>query len=294
MSEIQFRVSVPTDKGFLGRECNSPLCKRYFRVDSDCIRDRMHCPYCGSLFSNKELHTTDQIQFLQENAEELAQEYMHKEIDRMFGDLARQFHSGPVQFKYTPSNYRAKPVFPTYREKKVDTELVCPECSFRFQVYGVFGYCPGCGTENMLIYDANLAIIRREIQHDTDSQRALRHAYSDLVSAFELFCHNKASRFDGEKPSFQELFAARDYFKKHAGTDVLANLSEADVLVLRRVFQKRHACIHAGGVITERYVKKIPEDSALLGTRVAMSLDEFEAGAKALRVVMDSLLTRFR
>jgi sarcosine oxidase delta subunit len=80
MSNITFQVSMPTDEGFLGRECNGRRCGRYFRVHGDSIKATMHCPYCGTQFSNNELHTKEQVRYLQRAAEEQALEYMHGEI----------------------------------------------------------------------------------------------------------------------------------------------------------------------------------------------------------------------
>ena len=294
MSEITFRVSIPTDEGFIGRECNNPRCTRYFRVHSDDIRDQMHCPYCGELFPNDQLHTKAQVRHLERVGKEKALEYMHGEIDKMFGNLAREFRGNSfVKFSYTPGHYHAKTIFPNYQEEKVDSELRCPECSFRFQVFGVFGFCPGCGIENMLVYDADLAIIRRDIKDSDNPRRVLRHAYADLVSMFQIFCAKKAKRFQADKPSFQEIFPTRKFFKDVAGVDILHNVPDSDLLTLRRVFQKRHACQHADGKVTDSYIQKIPEDKTLLGQNVELSPEEFEEGARVLSQVLGNLCRAF-
>ena len=36
-----------------------------------------------------------------------------------------------------------KTIKQNYTEHSVDTELSCPECNVSFQVYGIFGFCPG-------------------------------------------------------------------------------------------------------------------------------------------------------
>lgn len=294
MSQITFKVSLPTDEEFIGRECNQRSCTRYFRVHSDCIIDHMHCPYCGTLTPNDHLHTRPQLLHLEREAKEKALEYMHGEIDKMFGKIGREFRRDSfIKFEHKPSRYRAKPLVPNYREQKVDSELSCPECSFQFQVFGIFGFCPGCGTENMLVYDANLIILRREIERSDNPKRALRHAYADLVSTFQTFCSGKVREFEGEKPSFQELFPARKYFKECLEIDILAGLTDSDLLTIRRLFQKRHVCQHSAGMITEQYIRKIPEDKELLGQDVQLTLDEFEAGARVLRQVLDRLCRRF-
>lgn len=71
---------------------------------------------------------------------------------------------------------------------------------------------------------------------------------------------------------------------------MLASLSQADLLSLRRVFQKRHVCIHAGGIITERYIKMIPEDSRLLGTEVELTESELDDAATAVRTALGELV----
>lgn len=290
MRTITFNVSIPTDAGFIGRECNSSRCGRYFKVQQDALRDFMYCPYCGDRFSKESLFTNDQLRHMEEQVVERAKEHLYGELDKMFGSLAREFHTGPVRFKHKPIRYKSKPVPAKYREKQVDSQLTCPECGVVFQVFGIFGFCPGCRTENQLIYDANMTILRQELANAPDRQRALRHAYSDLVSAFEGFCARRALKeFRGT--NFQDLFEARRAFKEYRGLDIIEGLSADELLTLRRAFQKRHAYVHNGGVIGDRYVRKVPEDSALLGQRADLSLEEFEAAAKLLRTVIGRLAT---
>src|ERR1051326_7461428 len=89
---------------------------------------------------------------------------------------------------YKPASPPTKrTIRPHYVERDVDTEFECAECAIRFQVYGIFGYCPGCSCENLQIYDANWANIKRKLSTDPDKDRQLRHAYGDLVSTFEVF-----------------------------------------------------------------------------------------------------------
>jgi hypothetical protein len=86
------------------------------------------------------------------------------------------------------------------------------------------------------------------------------------------------------------LFEARKFFKEHAGVDILDGIDGSGRLALRRVFQKRHACIHAGGKITDRYVKMIPEDASLLGQDAQLSVEELEIAASAMRTGLGSLV----
>jgi len=288
---VSFEVSVPTDEGFIGRSCNNPECQRYFKVHVESLRQEMFCPYCGTQFSNDELWTSDQLEYLQASAVEKAREIMLREIDKMFGRLARQAsRSKYVKFTHKPIRYRAKPITPRYTEQQVDSELRCPECGFAFQVFGIFGYCPGCRSENLRIYDANLAIIEREVSTSSDPHRALRHSYSDLVSTFEFFCSTKAASLITETTRFQRLFDTRKFFKRKLGVDIFDGLSDAELLILRRLFEKRHICEHNRGIINDRYARMVPEDAQLTGQKAELSLDELVSAAKLLRYVLDNLI----
>ena len=286
---IKFNVAVPTDEGFIGRKCKAPECGRYFKVKLASIREEMFCPYCGVRFSKEELTTGDQKKYFKEVTKEKAKKYMYDEVDKIFGELARKPQSKNVIFKHNPINYREKTVQPKYRELQVDSELTCSECNFLFQVYGIFGYCPGCHSENIWIYDANFAIIQKEISTNPDPQRALRHAYSDLVSTFEIFCRKKAKTFSSETTRFQVLFDTRNFFKKNLGIDILNGLKDQDILALRRVFQKRHILEHNAGIINENYVRMIPEDAKLLNCHVELSNGELKLAAETLRIALDNL-----
>lgn len=283
-----FTIAVPTDTdGFVGRACDDPVCRQYFKIFVPDHTDHLYCPYCGVRFSSDNLFTSLQLEYLKEAGIEEARVYAMNEIQKMFKDAFR----GLKNITYTPGPPpMRRTVHPHYVEREVDTEFQCTQCSIRFQVYGIFGYCPGCRCENLQIYDANWANIRRKLDAEPDKDRQLRHAYSDLVSTFEVFCNRKAKRMSQEVGNFRVLFDARKYFRTHAGIDILANITGDDLLALRRVFQKRHVCIHAGGEITDRYVRMIPEDAKLLGTKVILTLEELDRAAKAMRIALGQLV----
>jgi hypothetical protein len=104
-----------------------------------------------------------------------------------------------------------------------------------------------------------------------------------LVSTFEAVCAKRARALTNDRGSFQDPYDARRFFKQHAAIDILAGFSTEDLLLVRRLFHKRHSYQHSQGRITERYVEKIPEDRGLAGTQAELSLGEFEAAARAVR-----------
>ena len=279
---------MPSDgRGFIGRACDAPGCNQYFKIRIPDHKETLFCPYCGSSFSQNALLTREQFDHVRRAAVQEARVYAVDEIQKMFANAFR----GSMNITYKPGPRPTKhPVVPSYREREVDTELECSECNTQFQVYGIFGYCPGCKCENLQIYDANWAIIKRGIDSAADKNRQLRHAYGDLVSTFEVFCSRKAKKITSETGNFQVLFDACKFFKKHANVDMLAFLSQPALLSLRRVFQKRHVCIHAGGMITERYIKMIPEDAQLLGTNVVLTEAELEEAATTMRTTLGELV----
>ena len=118
----------------------------------------------------------------------------------------------------------------------------------------------------------------------------MRHAYTDLVSTFEIFCRKEASRRGIEHGRFQNLTHTRRLFKENANVDIFADLTVDQIRLLKRVFEKRHVHDHNEGIISERYVEQIPEDAALLGQRAQLSLEELEDAASILRVVLERLV----
>jgi|GEM_PF-930558 len=293
MSTLWFSVPFPTDgEGFVGRACRAPSCRRYFKVQASGVPQKLYCPYCGTSGAVNQTHTPEQTGYAREVLEEKARKYAHDEVQKMFrnavGGLPR---SGPVSFKFTPGPaYVERPVPPRYREKTVDTDLACPECHFRFRVYGIFGYCPKCRTENAQIYDTNLAIIRKELAEAVDAKRALRHAYSDLVSTVEIFCRSKVDPLAGQKrPSFQRLTDVEELAVARSGEKLDELLALAELAALRSVFQKRHVNVHNSGVVDERFAREIPGSAHLIGQPVEMSLEEFEAGAQAVHKLIAAL-----
>jgi len=211
---LTFNVAIPTDAdGFVGRACDAPGCKQYFKIYVPDHGDFLHCPYCGTRFSRNSLLTSPQLQYAQKAAIEEARVYAINEFQKMMKNAFR----GSKNITYQPGpSPRKKTIQPQYVERQVDTEFQCADCSIRFQVYGIFGYCPGCSCENLQIYDANWANIKRKLDAEPDRDRQLRHAYGDLVSTFEVFCSRKAKRLTQETGNFQVLFDARKFFKDHA------------------------------------------------------------------------------
>jgi uncharacterized Zn-finger protein len=284
----KFELSVPfhAEGGYIGRRCGATDCGRIFKVHHDDLADEMHCPYCGERFTKEDLLTTDQTAYLEKVMDREVMPVLQDEIAEMF----RKAFSGP-SWTFTPGVRPAVPPAPEPpMDPAVDSELKCPTCATRFQVDGIFGYCPGCKSENLLLYDANLAIIKRELVAGSTEIRKLRHAYADLVSTFEIFCRKEAARRGEKIGRPQNLQAAKERFLEIAKVDILAVLDATEDLDLRRAFQKRHAHEHNGGIVDAKYIAVVPEDSAFLGKVASLSVEELERAAMALRKTIEVLV----
>lgn len=246
----------------------------------------MHCPYCGEKFRKEELFTPDQREYLRQVVRREVTPVIVDELRRIARSTLKgphwSFKAGPVQ--------PLPPVPEPPIDPQADSQLQCPDCDLRFQVDGIFGYCPGCLSENLRLYDANLALIMRELASPHVSTRQLRHAYADLVSTFEIFCRKEAARLGIVPTRMQNLEVARKSFLNALQLDILSVPTAAQNLDLRRVFQKRHIAEHNDNVIDHKYVKAIPEDTQLIGTKAKLSGDELERAAQGLRQVLAKLV----
>jgi plasmid stabilization system protein ParE len=143
----------------------------------------------------------------------------------------------------------------------------------------------------MMIYDANIKIIKQEIDLSDNPNRALRHAYKDLVSTFEFYCKNTAKKLELGNINFQEIKGTRKFFRKSKyKIDIYSDITERGKIDVKRVFQKRHAYEHHNGEISERYIKELPEDRNLLGQKADLSYSEFENGAKIVRKMLQPIV----
>jgi len=281
-----FKISIPTDKGFWGRECQS--CGKYFKIHVDDQKETLFCPYCGVSGKNDDFDTKHQEEAIDEIAGQIGLKMVEDELDRMFEKLARKSKS----ITYKPNKRTRVKQITKHLEKQVDTEIECSICSTKFQVYGVFGFCPGCSEDNVMIYEANLKIILSEINSSSNPRRALRHAYKDLVTTFELYCKRVSRIYKLGEARFQNLKDTKKFFKKHE-LDIYHEISHAEKIVIKRIFEKRHAYEHGSGEITAKYIKNVPEDSRLLGEIAKLSIEEFSEGVEIIKKVIENIRNKY-
>jgi hypothetical protein len=178
-----------------------------------------------------------------------------------------------------------------YREKKLETEVVCEQCTLRYMIYGVFGFCPDCGVHNSLqILKKNLELVEKmlvvaETQEQAVAQCLIENGLEDCVSAFDgfgreicrLHANTSADSKKVENVSFQNLEGARQNMNGLFNLDIAAGLADDEWKAAVRAFQKRHLVSHKMGVVDEEYLRKSGDSDTAVGRKVNVPADEVRA-----------------
>jgi hypothetical protein len=304
----QVIVPIPTDeRGLLGRECPVPKCLGYFKVKSGTGLKgpglQCHCPYCGHAADPNSFWTKDQI------------EYARSVVVQQFADAVRkglkQFEvdypaRGPfgigISMKLQPGPL---PALRHYREKKLETDVVCDRCTLQYAVFGLFAYCPDCGIHNSLqVLQRNLALVAKQLElaATVESEELARHLVEDglenCVSAFDGFgretCRVRASRSQdpvrAANLSFQNLGGAATSVQSLFGVDLPSAVDAATWSRMVLAFHKRHLLAHRSGVIDERYVQSSGDTTAMAGRRVSVTPAEVTDVATTLAALGAALV----
>lgn len=256
---------MPSDeKGYIGRECPNSECEGYFKVlPGTGIQgaNECYCPYCGYKGQQNEFFTKDQIEYI-----------------RSYG---KRF----VADALTPG--RAIPIH-NYREKDLETYIECSNCTLKYAVYGVFGFCPDCGQHNsMQILQKNLKVVQKMldvaklIEHDT-AERIIQNALESCISSFDGFgrelvkIHRTKSKFPDKinKISFQSLDGAKESIRIHYEFNLDQGISGEEWKIAKISFQKRHLLAHKMGIIDEEYLRRSDDNKAIIGRKVVIISDE--------------------
>jgi hypothetical protein len=274
-------VSIRADKdGYLGRECPNPDCEEYFKVTpgtgvqgpAPC-----HCPYCGHTGESNTFWTREQIEYARSVAKQKIVEAVRQDLKAM------EFEHKPKGPFGIGISMKLQPGAPVpirwYREKRLETEIVCDQCTLRYAIYGVFAWCPDCGIHNSLqILGKNLDVAKKKLALAETVEAELvealvADALAGVVSTFDGFGRELCS--EGEsKVSFQSLEGGRKRVQQRFGFDMAGCVSEEEWVSARRSFQKRHLLAHKMGVIDDEYVEKAGDPTAVVGRKISLTADE--------------------
>jgi hypothetical protein len=121
-----------------------------------------HVSYCGHSGEHNTFFTPEQIEYAKSVAIRRITDAVHQDLKSLEFDHKPQGAFGiGISMKVTSS---APHPIRYYREKQLETKVVCDKCTLRFAIYGVFGWCPDCGAHNSLqILSKNLELAKKEL-----------------------------------------------------------------------------------------------------------------------------------
>lgn len=293
----------PDENGFIGRQCPDQECHKYFKVKPGTgltAQTVAYCPYCGSKAEPSTFITDEQKAYAvsvvgnQVMKEVLGQLKKHEFDIKAGGPFGIGF-SLRVEGRPAPVRY--------YRERVLETEATCAECTLQFAIYGIFAYCPDCGIHNSLgILQKNLDVVLKFLTVAEALAPELRdHLVGDClenaVSTFDGFgrhlCRMAASRASDPQQAvdcrFQNLQGAQVRVKELFGYDISTPVEPAAWTFANRCFEKRHLLAHNLGVVDQKYVDHTGDDLTL-GGKVPITRDEVEQLTKILRLVGEKLV----
>lgn len=292
-NRVNIKVSIPTDEnGLIGRQC--PKCKDYFKLKPGTGLPKVTatiCPYCGTKAEGSEFLTKEQVKLLRS----AALNYASGMLLDSFKKLEFNHTSGGFGVSLKVTGQRTPIV--RYRERKLETGVICEQCTLNYSIYGVFGFCPDCGVHNSLqILNKNLDLYEKVLvlaggQDAATAQHLIDNALEDCVSAFDGFGRQACEVFSGKATdpakaksiSFQNVERARKKVTELFRVDLAGALAPAEWVEVNRAFQKRHLLAHTMKVVDQDYLDSTGDNPALLGRVVPI-------GSKDV----SDLLTRLR
>jgi len=284
---IKIAIPLPPDEGgYIGRNCKN--CQNYFKTKPlpGSLREsqNLKCPYCGSNDPADNYTTEDQLHYARSKA-------MRQMIDQARNRLGKRVDKFNRSTGYGHIRHTSTPLPPVrrYEEKELETAVSCEHCGFEYAVYGVYAYCPRCGTRNSVsILLRNCEIVTKELdrsesQKEADRdlyERRLRSCLTDIVSSFDGFGRDitiEAKSRDllvNDFRSFQNPENAEKFLKETAGFSIQEMFGPEDWSFFKRCFEKRHLFTHKSGIVDALYLTKTNDREAVVGRKVSLTSAE--------------------
>jgi hypothetical protein len=310
--EDGIKISIPADEnGMIGRECPNPACHGYFKIKPGTgLKGKnlpCHCPYCGHTKGHNHFWTHDQAEYVNsvmKNEVSKALEADTHDWDQQLRQSTRNsFIKLSVKF-----NRHTHPIR-YYREKQLETLVTCDNCTLKYALYGVFAFCPDCGTYNSLqILSKNLELVEKEIllgrnTEDKElAERLVEDALENAVSAIDGFGRAICAAFSNKATnpqqaqdiSFQNIQNARARVSELFGFDFTTGIDSDKWNMIVKCFQKRHLLAHKMGVIDQEYIKKTTDPGAVVGRKVVIKPEEVSELTELLRIMGNNLASTLK
>jgi hypothetical protein len=301
-------IRIPRDNdGYMGREC--PACQSHFKVTPGTGittgTPLCHCPYCGKSGSSNAFFTKAQISYARSVALNKVTDAVLRDLKTMEFDIKPKGGFGigvSMKVEGRPHPIRH------YLEPKLETAVICDQCTLRYAIYGVFAYCPDCGQHNSLqILNKNLELADKQLVLAAGvegelSGQLVSDVLENVVAAFDGFgreiCRLHPSKAknpsQAECMSFQNLGGAQKSLHLLFGIDLASSLPASDWDFLCRSFQKRHVLAHSMGIVDEKYLSKTGDPHAKLGRKVSILPDEVSTMIDLVRTAGTHLTSSLR
>lgn len=321
---FEVSISIPTDEdGYFGREC--PACESPFKMRHDeyeALPDEIEltCPYCGHREEHGSFISAAQRARVMAAAEGLAEQWLHEQVNDIFGRTFGGRSSRPtrsnafisVEWSYTPGNPPPVRDLPAALEGQTRRVVECSACSNRHAVYSATSFCPVCGPrpadekvlEAIAAAREALAVEDRLGDEERETLRAAGvferwavDAIESTVSLFEMFVRDQFARrvadadvhTSGRGNVFQRLDATAALFSDHLDLDLVGLAGENRWDRLKRALARRHVLAHNGGIVDQKFIDRVPDGGLRLGQRLvlrradaAQALDDLEAVIRAI------------
>jgi hypothetical protein len=297
---------MPTDaKGLIGRECPNRDCRGYFKIKSGTglkgTNIPCHCPYCGFTGAADRFHTREQVAY----AKSVALNYVTDELNRALKRMEFDHRpSGPfgVGISLRVKEAQRHPIH-SYREKELETDVICDRCTLVYAIFGAFAFCPDCGAHNSFtILCKNLEIAGKLLALAANQERALADqlvgdALENVISAFDGFgrelCKVSATKSvnaaEAADVRFQNLIGARNRLQKLFGLDMMTFVTASDWDFACRCFQKRHLLAHKMGVVDQDYIEATKDATATIGRKIQITPEEVKRLIAIVRALGEKL-----
>jgi hypothetical protein len=306
----RINVTLPTDdEGFLGRECPKPECEGYFKIKPGTgLSGKLpcHCPYCGHSEGHDHFATKEQVGYVKSVAHRRVTEAVREELKAMEFDIKPKGMFGiGISMKLKPG----QPIpLRQYRERTLETVIVCNNCTLVYAVYGVFAFCPDCREHNSFqTLEKNVALVHKQItlaeeQADEELKRhLLEDALENCVSAFDGFGREtvkvhaalSVSPQQCNNLSFQNLVRSTERLRILFGIDLSQGIDWSDWQVAHIAFMRRHVLAHRAGVVDRQYIDETKDQALIVGRRVIVKAADVQKLAEILLQVAQSLVNQF-
>lgn len=297
MSDISIPVEFKSDeKGYFDRQCPNEICEFVFKIymkdwEEKVSDEQVFCPMCGHTAPSDQWYTHEQIESIEEIAASYAMSYLSKEVDKMFGKMARNMRNNKyVKLTYKPGRKVTFENNPIGQKPEWELEINCDKCQTKYSVIGSAYFCPCCGHNAVeRVFNESLDTVQKMIESIEDIYSTFERNYGidkaesmcrsmiegtlgDIVSAFQKYAEEIYRQIMPDKKvrvnDFQIIEKGSNLFKEATGKGYDSWLSQNEIDDMQMLFQQRHLIEHNNGLIDERYIQNSGDISYRAGQRI--------------------------